>query len=177
MASRWIKNIMRIIWFSKPIKYAKWIGVQLGADCKIINHPNWGSEPYLISIGDHTEISCGVTFLIHDGATWISRRDEKYKNQEIIKYGCIQIGDDCFIGCNSTILPRVSIGNKAIVAAGSVVTKSIPAGETWGVPAKRIISSEEYLQKCIRSNCVDLSQYKENKRVALKAAFYEELHK
>lgn len=178
MGKRLIKNIIYIIWFRKTVKYARWIGVNIGTDCKIISHPNWGSEPYLISIGNHTEISSGVTFLTHDGATWISRKDEKYKDQQIMKFGYIRIGDDCFIGCNSTILPNVTIGNKAIVAAGSVVTKSVPSGEVWGgVPAKRITSSEEYLRKCIASNNVDVCRYNEDKEAELKRVFCEELQR
>lgn len=168
---------MRIIWFRHPIKYVRRIGVKIGSDCRIINHPDWSSEPYLISIGNHTELSFGVTFLTHDGATWVSRKDEKYVDTEIIKFGYIKIGDDSFIGCRSIILPNVTIGNKVIIAAGSVVTKSIPDGKVWGgVPAKKIMTSEEYLQKCIASNYVDLIQYKKNKQKELERAFYGQLH-
>lgn len=43
------------------------------------------------------------------------------------------------IGANSTILPGVTIGENAMIGAGSVVTKSVPAGEVWfGNPAKFI---------------------------------------
>jgi len=45
----------------------------------------------------------------------------------------------CWIGANAIILPGVTIGNNAVVGAGSVVTKSIPSREVWGGnPAKRI---------------------------------------
>lgn len=178
MASRLVMNIMRIIWFRKPIKYAKWIGVNIGSNCKIINHPNWGSEPYLICIGRHTEISFGVSFLTHDGATWISREDKTYEDNEIYKFGAIKIGDDCFIGCNSTILPNVVIGNKSVIAAGSVVTKSVPDGEVWGGnPARKISSSEEFLQKCIKTNKIDAVKYKENKRKELERIFLKDENK
>lgn len=41
------------------------------------------------------------------------------------------------IGAGSTILPGLTIGEKAFVAAGSVVTKDVPAGELWmGNPAR-----------------------------------------
>jgi acetyltransferase-like isoleucine patch superfamily enzyme len=51
----------------------------------------------------------------------------------------VTIGRNCWIGANSTLLPGVSIGDDAVVAAGSVVTKSVPAGELWaGVPARRL---------------------------------------
>lgn len=49
----------------------------------------------------------------------------------------IKIGNNVFIGAHATILKGVTIGDKAIIGACSVVTKNIPAGEIWaGNPAK-----------------------------------------
>ena len=48
------------------------------------------------------------------------------------KYGKIVVGNNCFIGMRSTILPGVVIGDNSIVAAGSMVTKSIPCNQVWG---------------------------------------------
>ncbi|WOD30043.1 DapH/DapD/GlmU-related protein [Alloalcanivorax xenomutans] len=49
------------------------------------------------------------------------------------------IGDDVWIGQNSIIMRGIKIGDASIVAAGSVVTKDVPAGQVWGgVPAKFI---------------------------------------
>lgn len=43
----------------------------------------------------------------------------------------------CSIGANATILGGITIGEKALIGAGSVVTKDVPAGETWiGNPAR-----------------------------------------
>ena len=51
----------------------------------------------------------------------------------------IRIGDKAWLGANVTILPGVTVGEGAVIAAGSVVTKDVPAGATVaGVPAKRI---------------------------------------
>lgn len=51
----------------------------------------------------------------------------------------IKIGHHCWIGTGATVLQGVTIGDGAIVAAGAVVTKDIPAYEVWGgVPAKFI---------------------------------------
>lgn len=53
--------------------------------------------------------------------------------------GDIVIGDDVWIGMDSIIMGGVTIGDGAVVAAGSVVTKSIPANVlAGGVPAKVI---------------------------------------
>ena len=51
----------------------------------------------------------------------------------------IRINDDVFIGANCIIGKGVSIGGKSIIAAGSVVVKSIPEGEVWGGNPARFI--------------------------------------
>ena len=66
------------------------------------------------------------------------------------------IGHDVWIGDRSIILPGVSIGTGAIVAAGAVVTKNIdPYSIVGGVPAKKIgsrISDESTLQRVLSTN-------------------------
>lgn len=113
-----------------PIKHAKRIGVKIGNNCKLNGSPNWGSEPYLISLGDHTEVSFDCAFITHDGATWGFRNQERYKR--VIRFGRIRVGDNVFIGARSVILPGVTIGDNSIIAAGAVVNKSIPANEVCG---------------------------------------------
>jgi acetyltransferase-like isoleucine patch superfamily enzyme len=57
----------------------------------------------------------------------------------ISKYGRIKIGINVFIGCKSTVLPNVTIGNNCIVGACSVVTKDIPKCAIVGGNPARII--------------------------------------
>lgn len=114
----------------KPIGYAKKIGVEIGDDSRLVDSPNWGSEPWLIRIGKHTLVSFDVSFITHDAGTWCFRNQERYKHT--VKFGRIIVGDNCFIGARSTILPGVRIGNNSIIAAGAVVSKNIPPGEVWG---------------------------------------------
>lgn len=79
------------------------------------------SEPFLISIGDNVTISVGVTLLTHDAS--IGPIAGRNVFSDIV--GPISIGNNCFIGANAIILPGVSIPDNSIVAAGSVVTKTI----------------------------------------------------
>lgn len=152
---------------TNPTKYAKELGVNISNDCRIIEWPNWGSEPYLISIGSHVTISYGCSFLTHDGATWVFREQEKYKN--VIKYGTIKIGNNCFIGANSTIMPNVTIGDNCVIGACSLVNKNVPSGEVWaGVPAKYICKISDYADKCLEDTpTYSIEKLKNNKKEEL----------
>lgn len=107
---------------------------------------NFGTEPNLISFGNNVHIASGVTFINHDViGQMIGYMDErKYKN----RVGEIKIGDNVFIGTNSTILYDVNIGNNVIIGAGSLVNKDIPSGVVAvGVPCKVVGSFEDYRSK------------------------------
>lgn len=153
-----------------PIKYAKLIGVHIEDGVKLIDNPNWGSEPYLIWIGEGSLISGNVAFVTHDMSTRVFKKiDSDKKIQELQKYGKIVIGKNCFIGMRSMILPNVTIGDNSIVAAGAVVTKSIPSEEVWGgIPAKRIMSLTEYKNNCLKSCLIcETSELESNKKFVL----------
>jgi UDP-N-acetylglucosamine acyltransferase len=50
--------------------------------------------------------------------------------------GFARLEDGVKLGMNSVVLPKVTVGKDARIGAGAVVTKDVPAGETWvGVPA------------------------------------------
>jgi galactoside O-acetyltransferase len=56
----------------------------------------------------------------------------------------VVIEDDVWIGCRSIVLKGVRIGRGAVIAAGSVVTKDIPAGAiAGGVPARVLSTVKE----------------------------------
>jgi acetyltransferase-like isoleucine patch superfamily enzyme len=64
---------------------------------------------------------------------------------EDVKSDSIIIGDDVFVGANAIILKGVTIGNRSIIGAGSVVTKNIPSDEMWaGNPAIKIRDIKKY---------------------------------
>ena len=129
------------------IESAKRAGMKVGKDVSFIDTPNFGSEPYLISIGDNTTISFDVAFVNHDGGTRVVRHLPG-QNKETVIYGKIKIGKNSFIGCRTTILPNVEIGDNVIIGAGSVVTRSIPSNSVAaGVPCKVICTIDEYIDK------------------------------
>ena len=93
-----------------------------------------------ISIGNHVNIGNGTIVMDTDlhSMDWKTRSD---RQADPLNSHCrpIVISDHVFIGARSIILKGVTIGEKSIVAAGSVVTKNIPEGEVWGGnPAKFI---------------------------------------
>lgn len=145
-------NIKSLVyWLFKPeaIARSRKAGVTIGTNCRLNDYPRWGSEPWLITLGNHVEISLNVTFLTHDGATWCFRDQDRFK--DVIRYGKIIIEDNCFIGANCTILPGVHIGENTIVGAGSIVTKDLESNSVYaGVPARRICSLDKYAEKCLR---------------------------
>lgn len=128
------------------INESRKLGVKIGDRCEIHPSTSWGSEPYLISIGDHVRITKNVQFITHDGGVWVLR--EKYNCPDIDLFGKIIIGNNVHIGFNSIVMPGVSIGDDCIIATGAVVTKNIPSGEIWGgVPAHFIEKTEYYYEK------------------------------
>ena len=60
-------------------------------------------------------------------------------------FGKVVIGDYVYIGAEALIMPGVTIGDHALIAAGSVVTKSVPSGiVVAGNPARPICTIEEF---------------------------------
>ncbi len=89
-------------------------------------HPEW------ITIGDNCIVGYHTTILTHE-----------YLIDEY-RFGPVVIEDEVMIGANVTILAGVTIGRRAVIGAGSVVTRDIPAGAfAAGSPARVIRSGQE----------------------------------
>ncbi|MCM3167332.1 acyltransferase [Peribacillus frigoritolerans] len=92
--------------------------------------------PEKISVGINTVIGYNTTILAHEYLI------HEYRLGEVV------IGDEVLIGANSTILPGLSIGNGAIVSAGTLVHKDVPEGAfVGGNPMKIIYTKEEMLER------------------------------
>ena len=131
------------------ISYLRYLGVRIGENCELWNQPvDYGSEPWLIEIGDRVTITYGVKLITHDASSRLFRKTLANSSPYGNRFGKIHILDNCFIGTDSIIMPDVTIGPNSIVGAGSVVVKDVPPDTiVAGVPARRIASLDEYIEK------------------------------
>lgn len=146
-----LKNKLKGVWYSYTgdeekilnIKIEKFIsqGGKCGKNFKF--YGNMPFEPYLVEFGDDVTFAAGSDLICHDNSVikcGINATDY---------YGKIKIGNNCFIGAHSIILPGVTLGDNTIVGAGSVVTRSYPEGNVIiaGNPARFICSFDEFKKK------------------------------
>lgn len=117
MINKILQKYRELFW--QPERYARYLGVKIGKGCSIATK-YFGSEPYLVEIGDHVQITSGVRFFTHGGG-WVFRRD----NPKFDCFGKVKIGSNVYIGNCAMIMPGVSVGNNVVIGAGSVVTKSV----------------------------------------------------
>jgi acetyltransferase-like isoleucine patch superfamily enzyme len=134
------------IYMSNPVTqyevYRKYYGVKIGKNSRFTGkNISFGSEPYLISIGDNVTIAAGVAFETHDGGVGVFRNE--YKDINI--FGEIIIGNNVFIGHRAIIMPGIRIGDNVVIGAGSIVTKDIPSNVVVaGIPAKILKTYTDY---------------------------------
>lgn len=83
--------------------------------------------PEMITVGRNSIIGYNTTILAHE-----------YLIKEY-RLGQVMIGDEVMVGANSTILPGITIGDGAIVAAGTLVHKDVPPGAFVGGNPMRLI--------------------------------------
>ncbi|MDR7079132.1 maltose O-acetyltransferase [Neobacillus niacini] len=135
--SRIRKYLFEEVW----LKDYKKLGMKIGDNCSIQAGVTFDySFCWLINIGNNVTIGPEAYILAHDAST--------IKELNFTKVGSITIEDNVFIGARALILPGVTIGKNSIVAAGSIVTKTVPENSiVAGNPAKVITSKDEYLEK------------------------------
>ncbi|MFB5193650.1 acyltransferase [Neobacillus sp. KR4-4] len=131
-------------------KYLKRIGINFPEGEAIYIDPSAqfdGIDYSLITIGKDTVISKEVLILTHDFSNLraISSIGSRGKGKRILKP--VEIGNNCFIGARTIILPGTKIGSNTIVGAGSVVKGNIPDGVVIvGNPAQIIKTTREYAE-------------------------------
>lgn len=138
--SIWLKNILRL---GRPMPFPTALTCIISKGENIHFHPddinNFQSPgTYFQNFMGHIYIGKGSYIAPNVGIITANHQldnlDEHVEGEDVI------IGEKCWIGMNSVILPGVKLGNHTIVAAGAVVTKSFPQGSVVlaGVPAKII---------------------------------------
>jgi acetyltransferase-like isoleucine patch superfamily enzyme len=129
----------------------RWCGMRMGKGCGILMHCEF-RYPANIWIGDNCVINRGV--LLDGRGGLLSLGDNVDIAQEVViwtlghdvhddyhrdKGGPVTIADYAWIGHRAIIMPGVTIGRGAVVAAGAVVTHDVPSmAIVAGVPAKVI---------------------------------------
>ncbi len=150
LLTKLFSGIEKLKWQSY-YKTCKKKGLKLGTGVSLQNGVNFGSEPFLVEIGDYSRISSSVLFITHIGGSTIMKKIEGYDDVRV--FGRIKVGNNTFIGANSTITHNVTIGNNCIIAVGAVVSSSVPDNSVYGgVPAKYICSTTEYYERKKKEN-------------------------
>jgi acetyltransferase-like isoleucine patch superfamily enzyme len=130
-------------------------GMKIGRNVVVMDAVRFDhAYPWLIEIEDDCRISHGVRILAHDASS--------HKDLGVTRLGRVRILHDTFIGERAIILPGVTIGPRAMVAAGSVVSRDFGEGVlVAGNPARIYGQYDEYLARtrdaCSSARVVDLA--------------------
>lgn len=148
------------------IDYVRGLGVTFGADCRFVRPSSamFGSEPYLVSLGDHVSVGEGVRFITHDGGVWVLR--DRHPQLDVI--APIRVGNNVFVGSGAVLLPGVEVGDNCVIGAGSIVTKDVPEGSiVAGVPAKVVSTLVQYETRAIAKGIATKGLSPEAKKLAV----------
>jgi acetyltransferase-like isoleucine patch superfamily enzyme len=115
----------------------------IGDNCQILPTTNF-TDPAYVRLGNNVHFSNSAV-IGHDGSIAMLNRAYGVKLESV---GKIDIRDNVFIGYHAIILPNVTIGPNAIVAAGSIVTKDVAPGDiVAGIPARPIGRVDDLVKK------------------------------
>ncbi len=138
--SKRVRSVIFLIpaWFSPHSKirvfFHKLRGVRIGKSVEIGYYVTIDNElPNLITLKDNVTITNNCVLLAHDHSNTYTNQNKKDKIAPIV------VEEFAFVGSSSIILPGIKIGRKAVVGAGSVVTKNVgPEEVVAGNPARNL---------------------------------------
>ncbi len=107
--------------------------------------------------------------ITHDGGIAVAHTLDPERYGKVHKFGRIDIRDNCVIGWGAIILPGVTIGPNSVIAAGSVVTRSIPPGVlAAGNPAKPVMTIHQYAEWSLAATPdIDEEEYRRDPKAYL----------
>lgn len=130
------------------VRYLRSLGMRIGEDTVIYSPKHCiidVTRPWMIEIGRNVSVTEGVTILTH-GYDW-SVFKGKY-GDVLGSAGRVKIGDNVFIGMNTTILKGVTIGDNVVIGANSLINKDVPSNSVVvGNPQRVVCTIDEYLEK------------------------------
>ena len=156
-------HVYKTVPFGKVVK--NFIVIQLARYTPFLGMKNWLYKTFLrMNIGEHTsfalmvmldvmfpeKISVGTNTVIGYNTTILAH---EYLIKEY-RLGAVEIGSEVMIGANTTVLPGVKIGDGAIVSAGTLVHKDVPAGAFVGGNPMRIIYTKDELAERWREDAI-----------------------
>lgn len=107
-------------------------GARIGADCNICDHVFIENQ---VTIGDRVTVKSGVQLwdgvvleddvFVGPNATFTNDRFPRSKHYPA-EFPTLRVGRGASIGANATLLPGITVGARAMVGAGAVVTRSVP---------------------------------------------------
>jgi len=113
----------------------RWMGIEIGRHV-FVGLDTWLDDqfPELIEIEDDVTISFRVTVVVHDDARRMNGVIPGAANGTVAP---VRLKRGCYLGAACLILPGVTVGERAVVGAGAVVTRDVPPGKiALGVPAR-----------------------------------------
>jgi acetyltransferase-like isoleucine patch superfamily enzyme len=164
-----------IVHRGNKVSYLRSLGARIGRDTAILNDVRgFGTEPWLVEIGDRVTITAGVVFLTHDGSSRVFRHKVPGGSAFGNLFGRVRVLDNSFVGVNAILLPGVTIGPNSIVGAGSVVTHDVaPETVAAGVPARALCHLDEYVDRYLARMIPGLSSDRAELREQLEARLME----
>lgn len=103
------------------------------------------TRPWLLDIGNNVQITKGVTILTHGYDLSVLKG---VYGGVLGSSGKVKIGNNVFIGMNTTILKGVTIGNNVIIGANRLINKDVPDNCVFaGNPMKIVSDLETYYKK------------------------------
>ena len=142
------RSLLRVFWQKKlhilarfcihgglRLTLYRWMGVPIGRHV-YVGMDTWLDDqfPELIRIEDDVVISFRVTISVHDDARRIDRIAPGQLEGTVAP---VTLRRGCYLGAACLVLPGVTVGERAVVGAGSVVTRDVPAEKVAvGVPAR-----------------------------------------